>query len=195
MKRHFLALAFIALFSASASAQAPMQGKMHDKGGAKMPMTDQMQGMPGGEGQHMHDMMGMMREMMPMMMRMQKKGMTPARHAEMMKKMAPMMQAMMPLMTKMMSSDAAAGSATGSSAAYEAAAMKMHADMPMTYSGDADVDFAKGMIPHHEGAIAMANVLLQYGKSADMRKFAEDVIKAQTAEIATLRDWLAKIGK
>ena len=195
MKRHFPALALITLFSASAVAQAPMQGKMHDKGGAAMPMSDQMQGMSGDQGQQMRDMMGMMREMMPMMMRMQKKGMTPARHAEMMKKMAPMMQSMMPMMMKMMSGDAAAGAATGSSAAFEAAAMKMHADMPMTYTGDAEVDFAKGMIPHHEGAIAMANVLLQYGKNADMRKFAEDVIKAQTAEIAMLRDWLAKNGK
>ena len=41
----------------------------------------------------------------------------------------------------------------------------------------------------------MANILLQYGKSPEMRKLAEDIIKGQTAEIATLREWLAKNKK
>ena len=82
-----------------------------------------------------------------------------------------------------------------STAAYEAAVTKMHTDMQITYTGDADNDLAKGMIPHHEGAIAMANVVLQYGKNPDLRKFAEEVIKAQTGEVATLREWLVKNSK
>ena len=79
--------------------------------------------------------------------------------------------------------------------AYREANDKMHADMAIAFSGDADVDFVRGMIPHHQGAIDMARVVLKYGKDPEARKLAEDVIKAQTAEIAFMKDWLAKRGK
>lgn len=80
-------------------------------------------------------------------------------------------------------------------AAFEAVNAKMHKDMSMELTGDADVDFMKGMIPHHQGAIDMANVLLKYGKDPVTRKLAEDVIKAQESEIALMKDWLAKRQK
>ncbi len=71
---------------------------------------------------------------------------------------------------------------------------RMHKDMTMTFSGKADVDFMKGMIPHHEGAVDMANVLLQYGKDPELRKLADDVIRTQNDEITMMRDWLRKNG-
>lgn len=71
----------------------------------------------------------------------------------------------------------------------------MHEKMMMTYSGDADVDFIKGMMPHHQGAIDMAKIELKYGKDAEVKKLAEDIIKAQETEITFMKGWLAKHAK
>ena len=71
---------------------------------------------------------------------------------------------------------------------------KMHADMTMTFTGKPDVDFMKGMVPHHEGAVAMARVLLQFGKDAELRKLANDIIRTQNEEMAMMRAWLKKAG-
>lgn len=82
-----------------------------------------------------------------------------------------------------------------SSKAFEAANQKMHKAMAIPSTGDADVDFVNGMIAHHQGAIDMAKVELQYGKDPEMRKLAEDIIAAQEQEIAGMNAWLAKHKK
>ena len=50
--------------------------------------------------------------------------------------------------------------------------------------------FAKGMLPHHEGAVAMAEVQLKYGKNEEMRKLAQEIIDAQKAEIDLMQNWI-----
>jgi len=60
---------------------------------------------------------------------------------------------------------------------------------------DPDVAFAAGMLPHHIGAVKMAEVELKYGKDPEMRKLAEDIINAQQAEIEQMQKWLTAHNK
>jgi uncharacterized protein (DUF305 family) len=77
---------------------------------------------------------------------------------------------------------------------YRQANEKMHRDMNIPFSGNADVDFVRGMIPHHQGAIDMAKVALQHAKDEQIRKWATDVIREQEREIAEMQTWLKKKG-
>ncbi|MCJ8053025.1 DUF305 domain-containing protein [Shinella curvata] len=94
-----------------------------------------------------------------------------------------------------MTMDAPAESSSPSTQAFIDANAKMHAAMAIDFTGNADVDFVRGMIAHHQGAIDMAKVELEHGKDAEIRKLAQDVITAQEGEIAMMKEWLAKNAK
>ncbi|MGL4234923.1 CopM family metallochaperone [Tabrizicola sp.] len=80
------------------------------------------------------------------------------------------------------------------SMAFMEANTRMHEDMAIEYTGNADVDFIRGMIPHHQGAVDMAKIVLEHGADPEVRKLAEGVIAAQEAEIKWMEEWLAKNG-
>ncbi len=76
--------------------------------------------------------------------------------------------------------------------AYRAANTAMHEAMNIEFSDNADIDFARGMIGHHQGAIDMARIVLEHGEDPDLRQLAEEIIEAQEAEIAFLQNWIAE---
>jgi uncharacterized protein (DUF305 family) len=72
----------------------------------------------------------------------------------------------------------------------EMAHKKMMEDMmAMKSTGNPDKDFAMMMIPHHQGAIDMAEVELKYGKDPTLEKMAQKIIDAQKKEISAFKKW------
>ena len=68
---------------------------------------------------------------------------------------------------------------------------KMHMAMgTIERSGDADIDFVRLMVPHHQGAIDMAKVQLLHGKDPQMRRLAQEIITDQQLEIELMQRWL-----
>ena len=122
--------------------------------------------MSGGQAGDMMQMMQMMQQMMGMMQG--ATGMTPGTMQNM-----PM-----------------AGMSDASKAYMGAMSMMGQPMMQAALSSDPDVAFVKGMIPHHQGAIAMAKAVLQYGKDDKVKEWANQIIKSQEAEVAEMQDWL-----
>jgi uncharacterized protein (DUF305 family) len=77
--------------------------------------------------------------------------------------------------------------------AYHAANGRMHAGMNVI-NEDADIAFIQGMIPHHRGAVEMANIILQHGDDEEAKALARDIIAAQEKEIAWMKSWLQERG-
>lgn len=89
----------------------------------------------------------------------------------------------------------ASGAATGAAAdkAMMDAMSKMQQDMataPMT--GDPDQDFVAMMMPHHQGAVDMAEIELKYGKDPEMLKLARGIVDSQSREHAEMMSWRKK---
>ena len=89
-------------------------------------------------------------------------------------------------------SSAAKGDQGPSTLAFQGVNAKMHKGMDIAFSGDADRDFIAGMLPHHQGAVDMAKIVLAFGKDPEVRKLADSIIKAQEQEIAWMNSWLQK---
>lgn len=64
---------------------------------------------------------------------------------------------------------------------------KMMIDMGIRPTGDVDGDFVEMMVPHHRGAIEMAQAELRYGHNEQLRRMAQEIIVTQQQEIAAMR--------
>jgi Domain of unknown function (DUF305) len=64
---------------------------------------------------------------------------------------------------------------------------RMMADMSIRPTGDIDRDFVAMMVPHHQGAIDMAQALLKYGTDERLKRLAQEIIVTQQEEIAVMR--------
>ncbi|HVO05130.1 MAG TPA: DUF305 domain-containing protein [Candidatus Cybelea sp.] len=69
----------------------------------------------------------------------------------------------------------------------DAAMARMMAAMTIKPTGDVDRDFVAMMVPHHQGAIDMAQAVLRYGKNEHIRRLAQEIIVDQMQEIAAMR--------
>jgi hypothetical protein len=69
----------------------------------------------------------------------------------------------------------------------EAAMQRMMAAMNVKPSGDVDRDFVAMMIPHHQGAVDMAVLILRYGHNEQLRRIAQEIIVNQRQEIDAMR--------
>jgi uncharacterized protein (DUF305 family) len=85
--------------------------------------------------------------------------------------------------------------ATPADKAFAASMKTMMSGMNVKPTGKPDKDFALMMMPHHQGAIDMAKVELQYGTDPELRQLATDIVAAQEKEIAQMKAWLEKNGK
>lgn len=90
---------------------------------------------------------------------------------------------------------AASKTLSASSQALDKVNESMMKNMSTKMTGNADIDFIKMMMAHHQGAIDMAKVELEYGKDPEARQLAEKIIAAQQEEIGQMQEWLKKNDK
>ena len=84
---------------------------------------------------------------------------------------------------------------TAAGAEYSATMDAMHGPMMAGMANpDPDVAFMLGMIPHHQGAVDMANVVLRYGSDPEVRALANHLISDQQYEIGQMHSWLERRG-
>ena len=88
------------------------------------------------------------------------------------------------------SSASSTATATASTKKYQQVNDNMHKSMDIKFTGDADKDFLAAMIPHHQGAVEMAEVVLQHGKNLKIRQLAQEIITMQKKEIAEMKQLL-----
>lgn len=83
---------------------------------------------------------------------------------------------------------------TQSSKIIKAMHAPMHAQKPSN-TKSVEIDFLSDMIPHHQGAIDSAKLLLSHIKNnAKLTTLAQNIIKAQESEIAEFKDLIANKG-
>lgn len=69
----------------------------------------------------------------------------------------------------------------------DASMARMMQAMHVPPSNDPDRDFLAMMIPHHQGAVDMARLVLVHGRDPLVRRLAEEIIASQQTEIAAMR--------
>jgi uncharacterized protein (DUF305 family) len=78
---------------------------------------------------------------------------------------------------------------------YMAAMQSMDKGMDFHYTGNADIDFVRGMIPHHQGAVDMCKVELQYGKDPQILELCKSIVSSQEGQIVEMKAWLQQHSK
>lgn len=73
---------------------------------------------------------------------------------------------------------------------FSAAEAKMHEAMMSAIGADAGETWARKMIPHHQGALDMSEIVLRDTQDPDIRRMAQKTVEMQTGDIAELRAWL-----
>jgi uncharacterized protein (DUF305 family) len=94
-----------------------------------------------------------------------------------------------------MKMDMKASGGTPADKAFMTSMQTMMKNMDVKPTGKTDKDFVTMMMPHHQGAVDMAKVELQYGKDPMLLKMAGDIVKSQEQEIGEMKAWLAKNPK
>jgi hypothetical protein len=79
-----------------------------------------------------------------------------------------------------------------STRAFREANARMHGDMSVDYTGDADIDFLRAMIANQEGGLAMARIAVEHGEAPEVRSLAEEIIAGRDVEIVRMKVMLAR---
>lgn len=78
--------------------------------------------------------------------------------------------------------------------AYAQSMEDMHGEMTLGIADPMpDMAFARGMLPHHVGAVDMAKIELEYGTDEEMRELAQHIIDTQQTEIELMQNWIAAL--